>query len=139
MREIFIEHDSFNELTVLKSTTRFRNNFDEVEVHILSFHISNMEDGLHSEVSVLLLTLGDNLGSESGHGTLSKIFVVVLGDVNLFLDLLKLLDSNFASIVETISNFKWVDTLVEELLCLLEDGTSQYDYTGSSISNFVIL
>ena len=38
------------------------------------------------EISIVILAVGDSLGTKSSHGTLSKIFVVMLGDVKLFLN-----------------------------------------------------
>jgi hypothetical protein len=50
--------------------------------------------------------------------------VIVLGNVNLLLDKVELLNSDITCGIETISDFQWVNTLVEELLGLLEDGAS---------------
>ena len=48
-------------------------------------------------------------------------------------------DGDVTSALKSIGNLQWVDTLVEELLSLLEDGTSKDDNTGSTITNFVVL
>jgi hypothetical protein len=48
MREVFIKNDTLDELRILKSTTSLGDNFDEIEVNILSFKIGNMEDSLKS-------------------------------------------------------------------------------------------
>jgi len=70
------------------------------------------------------LASGNNLGSESSHCALSKILVIVLGNVNLFLNSIELLNSDLTCIVETIGDLKWMDTLIEKLLGLLENGSS---------------
>tara|TARA_B110000285_G_C15094348_1_gene601017 strand:- start:812 stop:925 length:114 start_codon:yes stop_codon:yes gene_type:complete len=36
MREVFIKNDTFDELGILESTTGLSDNFDEIEVDILS-------------------------------------------------------------------------------------------------------
>lgn len=47
--------------------------------------------------------------------------------------------SDFAGSFKAVSDLEWMDTLVEQLLGLLKDGTSQHDNTGGSISNFIVL
>jgi len=55
------------------------------------------------------------------------------------LDLLDSLDSDLTSLIETISNLEGVDTLLKELLGLLEDSSSQNDNTGGTITDFIVL
>jgi len=50
--------------------------------------------------------------------------MVVLCNINLFLNGIELLNGDLASSVETISNLKWMDTLIEKLLSLLKNGAS---------------
>jgi hypothetical protein len=85
------------------------------------------------------LALTDDLGSESSHCTLSKVFMVILGNVKRFLDLIELSDSNITSSFETISNLKWMKTFIEKFLSLLKNGSGQYDNTCGSITNLIIL
>jgi hypothetical protein len=139
MREVLVKDDTLDELTVLESTTGLGDDLDEVEVNVLSLEIGDMEHGLKGQVGVVSLALGDNLGSKSGHCALSKILVIVLGNVNLLLNLIELLHSDVTSSLEAVSNLQWVDSLVEELLGLLENGASKDNDTSSSISDFIIL
>ena len=98
-----------------------------------------MEDRLHGQVSEVILALRDNLRSEGGSSALSEFGVVVFLDVELLLDVTDSLDSDVTSLVETIGNLEGVNTLLEELLGLLEDGSSQDYNTGGTVTNFVIL
>ena len=139
MREIFIQNNTLDELTIFKSSTSLCYDFDQIKVNILSFKIRNVENGLKSKVGIVGLALRYDLGSESGHGALSKVLVVVLGDVNFLLDLSKFLDSDVTSLFETISNLKWVNTFIQKFLGLLKDGTSEDNNTSCSITDFVVL
>ena len=65
--------------------------------------------------------------------------MVVLGDVDLLLDFVKLVHGDVAGLLEAVSDLQRVDTLVEELLGLLEDGAGEHDDSGGSISDFVVL
>jgi hypothetical protein len=139
MREIFIKDNSFDESRIFESTTSLGDDLDEVEVNILSLEIGDMENRLDSEVSVVGLAFADDLRAEGSHGALAEELVVVLGNVNFLLDLIKLLDSDLTSGVEAICNLKGVETLIKELLGLLKDCTSEDHNTGSTITDFVIL
>ena len=87
----------------------------------------------------MLLALANNFGSESSLGTLSKEFMIVFGDINFLLNGIKFLNSNSTCGIKTVSNLEWMNTFIEKLLSLFEDGTGEDDYTSSSISNFIIL
>lgn len=98
-----------------------------------------MENGLESKVGIVGLALRYDLGSESGHCALSKILVVIFGDVDLLLDLSKFLDSDVTSLFETICNLKWMNTFIQKTLGLVKDSTSEDDYTSCSVTDLVIL
>jgi hypothetical protein len=98
-----------------------------------------VDDGIEGEVSEVILALRDNLRSEGGSSALSEFGVVVFLDVELLLDVTDSLDSDVTSLVETISNLEGVDTLLEELLGLLEDGSSQDDNTSGTVTDLIVL
>jgi len=77
-----------------------------------------VEHRLDSEVCEVILALADDLGAESSGGALAEVAEVILLDVDGLGDLLNLLDSNFTSLLETISDLEGVDALVEEFLSL---------------------
>ena len=83
MREIFVENDTLDKLTVFNGSTSLSDDSDQVEVNILSFEVSNVKNRLDSKLGVLFLALAHNLGSKCSHSALSKELVVVLGNVNL--------------------------------------------------------
>ena len=87
----------------------------------------------------MILALGNNLGAEGGLGALSKLGVIVLEDIELFLDFGESVDGNIASNLESISNFQRVNSSIQKFLGLLEDGTSEHNNTGGSITDLVIL
>lgn len=87
----------------------------------------------------MILALADDLGAESSDGTLAKELVVVLLNVNFFLDFTDALGGNITSLLETISNLQGMDALIKELLSLIEEGSSEHDDTGGSITDFIVL
>jgi hypothetical protein len=98
-----------------------------------------VDDGIEGEVSEVILALRDNLRSESGSSALSEFGVVVFLDVQLLLDVTDSLDSDVTSLIETISNLEGVNTLLEELLGLFEDSSSQDDNTGGTVTDLIVL
>jgi len=139
MREIFIQNNTLDELTIFKSTSGLGNNFDQIKVNILSFKIRNVKYGLESKIGIVGLALRNDLGSKSGHGALSKVLVVIFGDVNLLLDLSEFLNSDVTSFFETISNLKWVNSFIQKFLGLVKNCTSEDNNTSCSITDLVIL
>lgn len=87
----------------------------------------------------MILALADDLGAESSDGTLAKELVVVLLNVDLLLDFTDALGGDITSFLETISNLEGVDTLIKELLGLIEEGSSEHDDTSGSITDFIVL
>ena len=139
MREVLVENNTLDELGVGEGATSLGDDLDKVEVDVLTLNVGNVEDRLDGEIREVILALGDNLGAEGGHGALSEILVVILLDVDLLLDAVKLVDGDVASLLETIGNLERVNALVEQLLGLLEDGASEDDNTGGTVTDLVIL
>lgn len=81
MREFFVNDNSFNELRVFDRASGLSDNFDEIKVDIFTLNIGDVENRSQGEVSEVVLTLTNNLGTERGGGTLSQVRVVVLLDV----------------------------------------------------------
>jgi len=139
MSEVLVNNDTFNEAGVLNGSTGLGENLDEVEVDIAALEVSNVQNSLHGQVGKVILALADDLGAESGGGALTEEVIVVLGDVELLRDFVNALAGNLASEIETISDLERVNTLVEQLLGLLKDGTSQHNDTSGAIADFIIL
>ena len=110
-----------------------------IEVNIATVKISDCEDSLHSDVCHVILALAHNLGAESSCGALTEELVVILLNVNFFLDGIDSLGGNIASTFKSVSNLKGVDALVEKLLSLIEECTSENDDTCGSITDFIVL
>jgi hypothetical protein len=87
----------------------------------------------------VILALANNLGAESSCGALTEELVVILLNVNFFLDSIDSLCGNVASTFKSISNLKRVDALVEKLLSLIEECSSKDDDTCGSITDFIVL
>ena len=85
------------------------------------------------------MALADDLGAESSSGALLKEFVVVLLDVDLFLNVLDAFNCDVACSLEAISNLEGMDALIKKLLSLLEESTSENNNTSGAVSNFVVL
>jgi hypothetical protein len=139
MSEVLVNNDTFNEAGVLNGSTGLGENLDEVEVDIAALEVSNVQNSLHGQVGKVILALADDLGAESGGGALTEEVIVVLGDVELLRDFVNALGCNLASEIETISDLERVNNLVEQLLGLLKDGTSQHNDTSGTITDFIIL
>ena len=139
MRELLVNYDTFNKLWIFDGSTSFWNNFDQIKVDISTIQISDFEDSPDSEISIVLLALADNFWTKCGSGTLSEVFVIIFWDINLFLNVIDFLHSDITSALKSISNFERMDAFVKELLCLLKDGSSKHNNTGSSVTNLIIL
>ena len=87
----------------------------------------------------MVLALADNLRAECGCGALAEEFIIVLLNVDLLLDSIDSLGGDFACTLETISNLQGVNTLIKQLLCLVEKRTSENDDTCCSITDLVVL
>jgi hypothetical protein len=137
--EFLIDDDTFNERRVFDGTTGLGNDLDQVEVNISTIDIGDMEDGLEGEISEMILALRDNLRSEGGSGASSKFGEIVFLNVEILLDFTDSLDSDVTSLVETISNLEGVNTFLQKFLGLFEDGSSQNNNTGGTITDFIVL
>jgi len=118
MGEVLVDDDTLDELGGLNGTTGLGDDLDQIEVDVLTVKVGNVEHGLDSKVCEVILALADDLGAESSGGALAEVAEVILLDVDGLGDLLNLLDSNFTSLLETISDLEGVDALVEEFLSL---------------------
>ena len=87
----------------------------------------------------MVLTLGHHLGTQGSFGAHAQSFVIVLMNVELFLDLFDFVHSNFAGLFKAVGNFERVDTLVEKFLGLLEDRSCKHNHTSRAISDLVVL
>ncbi len=85
------------------------------------------------------MALADDLGAESSDSTLAEELVVILLDVDFFLDLADTLDSNITSLLKAISNLEGVNTLVKELLGLVKKGTGENDDTSGAVTDLIVL
>ena len=139
MRELFVNDNTFDKLWIFDRSASFCNNFDQIKVNISSVQISDFEDSFDSEISIVLLALADNFWTKCGSSTLSEVFVIIFWDINLFLNVIDFLHSDITSALKSISNFERMDAFVKELLCLLKDGSSKHNNTGSSVTNLIIL
>ena len=110
-----------------------------IEVNIATVKISDSEDGFNSDIGHVILALAHNLGAESGSGALAEELVVILLNVNFFLDGIDSLSGNVACTLKSISDFEWMDALVEKLLSLIEECTGEDDDTCGSITDFIVL
>jgi hypothetical protein len=87
----------------------------------------------------VLLAAADNLGTERGLCALAQVLVVLLHDVELLLHFEDSFDGNFAGLVESISYFERVDTLVKQFISLIEDSTCEDDDSSCAVTDFVVL
>lgn len=66
-----------------------------------------------------IIVLVDNLRGKSGLGDLNQRLNVLLGKVDLIANFRKMIYSNLASLLETISNLHGMNALVEKLHSLI--------------------
>lgn len=137
--ELLVEDDTFNEAGVFEGAASLGDDLDEVEVDVATLEVGNVQDSSQSQVSVLVLALADDLGAECGLSALSQLSVVVLEDIKLLLDLTNAVDGDVTSLLETISDFEWVDAFIQKFLGLLKDGSSEDDNTCGTVTNLVVL
>ena len=139
VRKVFVDNDSLDELGVLNGSTSLSNNFDKVEVDVLTFEVRNVENCSDCKICEMVLALAYYFGAEGSSGALAEILVVVFRNIKVLLDFIDLLDSNLASLFKAVCDFKWVDTLVEKLLGLFENCSCKDNDTGGAISNLIVL
>ena len=137
--ELLVKNDALNEAGVFDGATSLGDDLDEVEVDVMTLEVSNVENGLQGEVSVVLLARADDLGAKGGLSALSQFGMIILEDVKLLLDLVDLFHGNVASGLETIRNFERVDALIQKFLGLLEDGTGEHNDTSGAIADLIVL
>jgi hypothetical protein len=87
----------------------------------------------------VVLAFAHNLGAQSSDSALAEEFVVVLLDVDLFLDLINAFNSDVAGLLEAISDLEGVNTLVQEFLGLIQEGTGEHNNTCGAITDLIIL
>ena len=87
----------------------------------------------------MVLAAAYDFGAERGFGALLKLCVVVLGNIDILLDLIQLSYRNITGAFKAVSNFERMDAFVKKLLGLLEDCTRQNDDTSSAVTDFVVL
>ncbi len=57
VRKVFVDNDSLDELGVLNGSTSLGNNFDEVEVDVLTFEVRNVENCSDCKICEMVLAL----------------------------------------------------------------------------------
>jgi hypothetical protein len=110
-----------------------------IEVNITAVEVSDSEDGFHSDIGHVILALAHHLGAEGGCGALTEELVVILLNVNFFLDGIDSLSGNVACTFKAIGDFQGMDTLIEKFLSLIEESTCEDDDTCGSITDFIVL
>mmetsp|Transcript_8220 Transcript_8220/g.9954 ORF Transcript_8220/g.9954 Transcript_8220/m.9954 type:complete len:568 (-) Transcript_8220:99-1802(-) len=137
--ELLVKDDTLDEAGVLDGAASLGNDFDQVEVDVATLEVSNVENGLQGQISVVLLARTDDLGAKGGLGASSQLGVIVLEDVELLLDLVDLAHGDLTSLIEAVSDFERVDALLQKFLGLLEDGTSEHNDTSGAVTDLVVL
>ena len=139
VREVFVDNDTSHEGSVFQAAASLSDDLDVIKVNVSALQVSDGEHSLDSDVGHVILALADDLGAESGDGTLSEELVIVLLDVDLLLNLVNALNSNVTSSLEAVGNLQGVATLVEEFLSLVKEGAGQNDDTSGTVTDLIVL
>ena len=67
----------------------------------------------------MILAAAHDFGAERGFGALLQLCVVVLGNIDILLNLVQLSYRNITGAFKAVSNFQRVDAFVKQLLGLL--------------------
>lgn len=124
---------------VFDGTSGLGGDLDQVEVDVLPLEIGNSEHGLNRDLGQLALALGNNLGSERGHGSLDQVFVVVRLNIQLLGNLVQSLTCEITSNFEPGGDLEGVEVTVNELEGLDYKASGQHDHTGSTVTDLIIL
>jgi len=139
MGEILVKDDAGNEGGVFQATAGLGNDLDVVKVDVLPLEVGYGEHCLDCDVRHQVLALAHHLGAKGGSGALLQELVVVLSNVNLFLDFFNSFDGYVAGLFKAISNLKGVDAFVKEFLGLFEQGSGDDNDTGCAVSDLIVL
>ena len=136
--EVLAEHKTVHEHGVLKLGANLALHLDEVEVDVLALNISDSENSINGDLSHLALATVDDLGAESGHGSVDEARTI-LGPVHLLRDLLEVSDSEVAGSLITAGNGDGVDATLQQLASLLKERASEHSDTSGTITDFRVL
>ena len=139
MREVLINDKTCDEGGVFEGPTGLGDDLDVIEVNITALEIGDREDSSHCDVSHVVLALADDLRAKRGSGAFAEELVVILLNVNFLLDGVDSLGGDIAGTLESIGNLERVNTLIEQLLCLIEESSCKYDDTSGSITDLIVL
>jgi hypothetical protein len=68
MREVLVDNDTLDEQRVLEGTSDLAVHLNQLEVNILALEIGNRENSIHSNLSELVVRLGDaGIGLAKGY------------------------------------------------------------------------
>ena len=139
VREILIDNNTSDECGILQGPAGLSNHLNVIEVNVSALEVGHGEHRLHCDISHVVLALAHNLGAQSSDSALAEEFVVVLLDVDLFLDLIDAFNSDVAGLLEAISDLEGVNTLVQEFLGLIQESTGKHNNTCGAITDLIIL
>lgn len=108
-------------------------------VQYLAFDVGNRENGIDSDLGHLSLETVDNFGTQSSGSGHDQRLEVGLRELNTISNLCQMCYSDITRFLITTSNSDRVNALLQQLLRLLKQRTSQHYYTSGTITNLIIL
>lgn len=137
--EVLVDNDTLDQDGILESTTDLAVDLDQLEVDVLALQVGDRQDGVDGHVGELVVCLGHNLTSQTRVRDLEEVLCVGGAELDNVGYPVELRHCNVASLVVTVCDTDGVDSLVDQLRSLLEQGTGQHDNTSGSVTNLVIL
>lgn len=139
VREVLVDNDTLDEKGILQSATDLSIHLDELKVDVLAFEIGDREDSVHGDVRKLIVRLGHDLAAQARPGNLDQVGSLLLAELDHIRDLVKLGNGDVAGLVVSIGDPDGVDSLVDELGGLLQEGASKNHNTGGAVTDLVVL
>lgn len=113
--EVLINDHMLYESGVFQPPKYFAVPFDELKVNISQLRICYCDDGIHRNLSHLLVTAVNHFGAQR--------FRVIYVNKHIIADLVQVLNSNSGRLFLAISDSYWVDAIVQQLLNFFQQDT----------------
>ena len=113
--------------------------FDHFEIDVLSFKIRDSKNSFNRDFSEFSFNTADNLWAKGGHCCINQVLVIICHDIQVVTDFFESFERNIASFFVSISDFKRMEAFIDKNKGVFQQGASEDNNTGCTITDFVIL
>eukprot|EP00050_Salpingoeca_kvevrii_P010683 m.9769 g.9769 ORF g.9769 m.9769 type:complete len:527 (-) comp3015_c0_seq2:171-1751(-) len=134
-----VQHNTVDELAVLKAGTNLAINLDELKIDIASLHVCDRENGIDGHLGKLAVTAIDDLRAKRRHSSGNERLTIILVHLVVVRNLVKALERNGGGHLKAVGNADGMQTTVEKLLGHLKESASKDDDAGGAVTNLIVL